>query len=307
MRTSEVFICFCANFLISLTARGARFLKLMLWILLCRLMVYSRVARPRVRLFLSTICQPQQAQLGACELFCRQQQQWYYSNAHLVPMVMQHRHQPFSNVQLPGRRGPCSSCGRVEGFVSRALIAPGCTPLPLVNTQTCTQGNPAGLQLDGRSYCVAPHWLIVMLACSASGPCRPAFSTEGHRQRRTATRICFWTQTRARQLRGVVRAEQQQGPTGAQAEACAGYSVSPACSHIRLAVSSEAFKAAGKGVSNLVKGVGQLVDDVVDDNILQYCSLDPTVSYALRYVPITAGDFFFFTISCSSAASQCRE
>merc|ERR550525_131181 len=42
--TSVVPICFSANFLTSLMARGARYLKPMPWSLLWRLMVYSRVS-----------------------------------------------------------------------------------------------------------------------------------------------------------------------------------------------------------------------------------------------------------------------
>ena len=42
-RTSFVPICFSANFLISLMALGARYLKPMPWSRLCKLTVYSRV------------------------------------------------------------------------------------------------------------------------------------------------------------------------------------------------------------------------------------------------------------------------
>jgi hypothetical protein len=56
IRTSLVPIIFLANFLISFTARGARFLKLMLWSFLCRLMVYSRVTASLARRSFFTIC-----------------------------------------------------------------------------------------------------------------------------------------------------------------------------------------------------------------------------------------------------------
>lgn len=55
IRTSEVPIICCANFLISFTAFGARFLNWTLNRRLCRLIVYSRTTTSLDR-FLSTIC-----------------------------------------------------------------------------------------------------------------------------------------------------------------------------------------------------------------------------------------------------------
>jgi hypothetical protein len=64
-RTSLVFMSVAANFLISFTARGARFLKVMPCSRLCRLMVYSRVTGSRVTRLLSfAICRRQNGASG---------------------------------------------------------------------------------------------------------------------------------------------------------------------------------------------------------------------------------------------------
>ena len=54
--TSFVFMCFCANCLISLIALGARFLKDVLFSRLCRWMVYSRVTTVFDWSFFAPIC-----------------------------------------------------------------------------------------------------------------------------------------------------------------------------------------------------------------------------------------------------------
>ncbi|KAK9801394.1 hypothetical protein WJX73_005958 [Symbiochloris irregularis] len=85
------------------------------------------------------------------------------------------------------------------------------------------------------------------LSCSFSGPSAHSQSLRLDRQQRPVLTTGPRTHKTARRYAVVTRAS--SGP-------------------------ADVVKAAGESVSNLAKAAGQFIDEVVDDNVLNYCSLD---------------------------------